>query len=107
MALARPPALPGGGVDWVNRVGDRAAMPFLQQRAQDEAQPDQAEQGRAQRQHDEDRYWRGGGGDKARGSRSCYLPLPASSRRSINWAQASTMKVMTNSIRPSSISDEV
>ena len=36
-----------------------------------------------------------------------WSPAWRSSARSINWAQASTMKVMKNRIRPSEISDEV
>ena len=52
IALASPPACPGGGVICVKSVGDSASKPADEQRRQDPEQEHHAEHHRAQRHHE-------------------------------------------------------
>ncbi len=111
IALASPPALPGGGVGCGEHVEAEAVDAVVDQRPEDRDQPEQADRGGA------DGERQGGvvgqaataveGHGSAAGSVSgAQLPRRRFMRISSSLAIASTMKVMTNRIRPSAISDD-
>ena len=104
MALARPPAPPGGGVLAVNTSSDRPEKPFHSSVARIEEQPHGAEDRGGDRQGHDD------GAAPATAvvaGHGLHVPRLLSIRINISRAAARTMKVMTKRMSAMAISDEV
>ena len=87
----------------MNSVGAQRSGALAQRRPQDPEQPDKPEHGRGGREGEGDDV-----GDPAAGGdrHQCVLPICLLIRSSSSLAIVSTMKVTTNSRKPSAISDE-
>ena len=103
IAFNSPPLLPGGGVIWVKIAGPIAPMPPISSEASTSPSHDEPECGRDKRQAHDDAV-----GEDAPLIEAHRVSLPAcrSRRISSSFAAASTIKVITNRIRPSAISDD-